>query len=445
MTELKRKGYGASGLLSLGNDGKYLRIRFPKVLWLTNLEHPSPYFYLGLLDSESNREFANTLVEKIWHDIETDNFDPSLGKYQDEVIQHKSFIYPEMKYTKPVVDLVGKVFKDRSLNAVYAQYVEYKKRFIGETTYRNRYQYSLKNAITKCPQNLNDAERIVDHLLEKHTPGIAKTILQLLGNMVEWAQRRKILGYKVPNPYQEYAAEIRVSRGNQKPIMIKELEDEGIIDLSQAKVRSLSAEEAEAVIEAFENWVSRNNHEKTPWDLIVKFLLWTGCRQGECAGLRWLDISADCSRIHFQSSYDERTGLLKGLKTEVNGSESRIFHCGEKLQQLLLEIRPEEPFNKKTYVFGRKGQPPRMSTFSVIWRGKSTERESYPGILPKLIRQGKVHQYVRAYATRHTFINLMIQQGHSFYDIADLVGNSALTIDRHYRDSSRTKITPVEV
>lgn len=445
MTQTQKRR-GRNGVASLGVDGEYLRIRFPKEFSLKTWGRPQAYFYTGIIDGPKGRPFAEKLLKEIQDDMASEILDPTFEKYRNKVVNFKSFFLKIPGYTNPLQHLVGLLFKDDSLSAVYKEYLDYKKRCVEETTFLDSYGGKYKRAIDNCPQDLNKPNKIVNHIMDNHTPGSAKLILRVIHEMVKWAKDGNIIEQNIPNPYGNAAAAIKKRGERSKPQLVQDVEDDGPIKLSTVGIRSFTEEEAKEIIKAIDQWVFRNNSNKTPWDLIIRFLFWTGCRHGECAALWWNDISDDCSTIKFRFNYSERHKIRKGLKTEGHGADFRTFNCGPALQELLLSIRPEGEFNKKTYVFqNRMGLPVRFGNLQDIWRGKPSCQENYPGILPRLMKEEKVRKYLTPYSTRHTFINLMLSKGASIYEVAAMVGNSAVVIDEHYRTKTELTTVPVEV
>lgn len=265
------------------------------------------------------------------------------------------------------------------------------------------YQARYGRAFHSCPQNLNEGLKIQSYLMENHSSGEARRLISVIANMVEWAKLNQKLPANFLNVYKQYREEIKVVSRRESAQTIQELIHAGIIGEREPEFRAFTIEEANAIIQAFEERICLNNHTQSPWDLVIKFLFWTGCRPGECAALRWSQVAADCSKITFNASWSREGRFRKGLKTEGKGASSRSFPCGSKLQNFLLSIRPEN-YTPETYVFSnRAGKPIDFATFHMLWVGRNGNKHNYVGILPTLIKEGKVEQYLPPYATRHTY------------------------------------------
>lgn len=458
-----KKRRNANGIASTDFDRGCMRVRFPAAFSMKTWGKHK-YLYLGLHHDGSsgnpkNLVFAEKLVDRINSDIANGCFDKEFDTYKEMICEFRSSHSRPSAKDLPTnfIDWVAGFFHELTLFEVYQKFKVYKQDFVAETTYLLRYQGRYRRIFdvnppensrrTPCPQDLKKPDEIKNHLLENYSPATAKTALAVLHEMVEWAKATDLLHPSIRNPYKQYSQKIPDVSQKLLPKAIQELEDEGQIDFRDLGICAFTSDEARAIMEAFEMFVARNNNNKTPWDLVVKFLFWTGCRHGKCAGLWWNDVSPDCSKIRFQFSYEGTTGIRKGLKTSGKGKKEknkvRIFYCGPQLQELLSSIRPTGEFNRQTPVFcNRSGEPILFNTFQKIWSGS---KEYQPGILPELMREGKVQYYLSPYSTRHTFINAMIEQGKTFCEVADLVGNSAVMIENHYRSRSRDPIVPVEI
>lgn len=163
-------------------------------------------------------------------------------------------------------------------------------------------------------------------------------------------------------------------------------------------------------------------------------MFYTGCRPGEVAALKWGCIKGDCSEITFSESYDRQTKILKGTKTNTD----RSFPCNEKLQRFLLSIKPENcNFNDLVFTSKRNLQI-NSYAFYKVWKGDEKNRNL--SVINKLIEQGKVSQYLKPYATRHTFITIQVNAGIDAHVIAKWVGNSPDIIWRHYYQHKQDQI-----
>lgn len=182
-----------------------------------------------------------------------------------------------------------------------------------------------------------------------------------------------------------------------------------------------------AIIEAFES----SNHRKhlAP---VIKFLFLSGCRTAEAAGLKWRDIKWDRELIAIRRAYNIRLKLFKPTKT--NTVRFLPMPKGSALWNLLKSL-PE--CQADDVVFKSKtGKVMDMNKLGETWRGKESER--LPGVIPTLIKQGKVKEYLRLYATRHTFISHQVNICKvPITTVAQWVGNSALVSNNTYLDRDK--------
>ena len=227
----------------------------------------------------------------------------------------------------------------------------------------------------------------------------------------------------VENPYKELREDVVGKSNRQKPKHIQEISEEE----SDNDYRGFSYKEAGAIVEKF----SCPEERQVVYKDFVNFLFLTGCRTGEAIGLRWQDINEDCSEINFCRSFCSISKKLKPLKNARYGKPSRKFPCGEKLKELLLNLRNSqaENFSPKSFVFSLNGNPINHKTFYLAWTGRKDGRD---GVIVDLMKQGKIKTYLKPYATRHTFITLQLKVGVTPANVAQLVGNSPEMIYKHY-------------
>lgn len=432
-------GRPSIGRITLSADKNRLRLQIPSSL---SQEKKASYRYLGLEANKENQVFAEKLADKINKDIANnlsveEAFSANLPLLDDYKKKGKE---PSTPFLPELINW----FQGQTLTSLYLEYASYRRTNLAETTYIRTYMGFYKRSIEKCPhQNLKDSLKIREYLMERHTPSKAKEILSVLSDVVEWAKFEDKLPPEFKNSYGRYAKDMRL-RGaiSTIPYQIRELIHQGIYHHTSRLVRGFTQQEAEAIIQAFERRMAIRLSNSTPWDLIVKFLFMTGCRHGECAALRWMDIAQDCSYIIFSRSYDDRLHLEKSTKTE----EPREFPSYPALQKFLLEIKPEN-VNRNDLVFqSHKKTHIIWESLNQFWNGKGTDPNSQgyiQGVLTMLISEGKVKTYHPPYGTRHTFINAQLKAGINIKDVARLVGNSPETIAKYYESASREEILPI--
>ncbi|MBD2066197.1 tyrosine-type recombinase/integrase [Leptolyngbya sp. FACHB-671] len=437
----KRVGNGST---AISCDRGVLRIQFPSQLSQKVWGIKQKYLYLGLSNNEQNMLIAEIIAKDIQLDIYEESFDVTLERYLNTLEKYRP--KPTCQQQGALEKAISKVFNRHTLSGIFEQYLEYKSGLLEETTIELSYRQSYLRAFSKCPQNLHDGLEIRAFLIENYSSKKAKELLSVISCMVEWAKLNQLLPSSFLNAYKQYSEDIDPVPQRVTPKSIQKLIDSGIAEETDDDYRAFSLEEANAIIEAFEERMCLIQRDGTPWDVVVKFLFWTGARHGECAGLTWRDVSSDGSKITFRSSYNHRLRVLKGLKTQKKGARSRAFPCGTKLQNLLLNIRPKN-YSPEDYVFqNSKGAPINFDMFSLHWAGNEKRLKRLgTGVLPTLIEQGKVSQYLTPYATRHTYINAQLDAGVKAANIAKVVGNSVATIHSHYESTRRDSVELIEI
>jgi integrase len=402
-----KKTRAKKGIVTVGTDHGYLRIQFPRSVSKTLFGSKNQkYLSLGLLDTQENRETAERIAEVIQEDIRIDNLDLTCQRYLKEV---------QLEKIQQSTETSNSTFP--KLLSLFNEYCDYLKPLYARTTYLKELRSRFLHIVEQCPQDLTKPLEIRNAVLVLCCNSIAKRTLSHLNKMIEWAKDNGKLPPNFPNPYGRYNKDIKKKKPNDElPIQVLELEDYDY----DSDYRAFTREEAEAIIAAFESITPKY------WANVVKFLFWTGCRHGEAAALAWGDVAADCSYIIFRNSFDIETRTLKPVKTE----EARKFPCGSKLRNLLLSIRPEKRKPSDWVFHNRDGNPINFSLLRTVWSGSKSKNVS--SLIARLIKEGKVRQYLKPYAARHTFITLQLQSNVPIQNVAKLTGNSPGVIIEHY-------------
>ncbi len=297
--------------------------------------------------------------------------------------------------------------------------------------YCGRYRNFMTSAVAATGST--DAIAIRNWLVDNRGRDRVKGLLVQLSYAHNWGIKQ---GFVNVDPYNDLAGEMRQSKAFTKS---KKRDESGntvnTVD-SDNDVKAFTLQEAQAIIDAYET-----SKAVSHWTSLVKFLFWTGCRSGEAVALRWKHIKQDCTVITFEDSYDRLTKSTGDTKTYVD----RIFRIsdGSKLHTLLKQLESErlEPDNPNELVLKSKtGKQIDWNVFSDTWRGRP--KHSSRAIIPDLVEQGKVKQYLKPYATRHTFITHQVNLGYPAHVIAGWVGNSADVIWSHYFDNSHKDVVP---
>lgn len=392
--------------VTISTDKGYLRLQFPSSL--SRIFYGKRQFYkaLGRTDSKQNRQWAEASAAKIQADLDhPDNlFDPSLKKYLGAIAELA----------------INSHLQPPTLESVWLEFVEYKFGIgqIAETTYRTRYKRTFSNWLKPYyKEHLSErlAEKIVIDLLNKPVNAVnLKKLVSALEDACDRAIRQEKLA---KNYFAQLAQTIKIPK---KSLQLLEEED----------YKAFTKEERDLIVQSF--YLSDKKSERHIGDLVA-FLFLTGCRLGEAFALKFDDLKPDW--IVFDESYSSETKITKSTKTET----IRIFRTKgyKKLQRLMGHLiknkRPEQE-----YVFvTQSGKQYDRSKLSALWLGKDkSKNDTYyycPGVIRRLVREGKLGQYLKPSATRHTFITIQANSGGTDLKLlADSVGNSVDTIYNHY-------------
>lgn len=392
-------GKASKGSVVVAVDKGYLRLQLPRALY----SGKQKYITLGLSDTPQNRKAAEAKAKMIQADIVFERFDFTLEKYTGKK-RHLQVLEPPQAKTK------------LKLGELWERWCEYKRPMLAETTYRTIYCKTYAHALrefTDLEIASANALELRDWLLQNRSKRNTGRILDQLLQAYEWAIKNQLA--EGQNHFYGLADEVKKMK-NQK-VKSETAEDDYI---------AFTKEERDAIINEFETH-KRISH----WANFVKFLFWTGCRPGEAIALRWKHIKADCSAIYFCESHDSQLHVTKPTKT----GESRWFKCGERLQQLLLSMKPELVDSDELVFKSKTGKQVSWTRFAKVWNDCASA--SQVGTIKRLVEQGKVKQYLKPYATRHTFITLQLHAGTPVEVVAKAVGNSPEVIYKHYLDIDR--------
>ncbi len=317
-----------------------------------------------------------------------------------------------------------------SILEIWDMYCEYRKQGLRESTYKNMYQGQFKSFLESAIEETksDDAIKIRNWLIKNRNQKHSKELLSNLSKAYQVGIKNKLLFH---NPFEGMAEEITNQGAKGKTAQDFEIEtDCDILD----KSKSYTWEEVEIILKYI-----KNHSRMSYWYDFVKFKFLTGCRTGEAIALMWCDIDWDKERVLIRRTYDRKTKKFYPLKNDKNykGSEVRRFplpNNGE-LWNLLKSI-PQGESNEVIFK-SRHRKIIDTTVFFSSWKGrKQDSRTSVKiGIIPALIQQGKLTQYLPPYNTRHTFIT------HAIFDlgidekiVSKWCGHKVEVSNKHYQD-----------
>ncbi|QSJ16670.1 site-specific integrase [Nostoc sp. UHCC 0702] len=312
-----------------------------------------------------------------------------------------------------------------SLMEVWDMYCEYRKRELRESVYvkdyQGRYKSFLQSAIKATKSE--DALKIRNWLVENRNHQDVKKLLSNLSEAYQMGMRNRLLTH---NPYDGMAEGMQ--KVGAKGKTQKELEaDNDVLDKSKAYTWN----EAQIILD-----YTRENYPH--WYNFLKFKFHTGCRSGEVSALMWCDVDWNKQLVYIRRTYDRVTKKFYPLKNDrtYKGGEKRDFPMPKdgELWNVLKSIPQGEDndivFKSKT------GRVISHDAFGYTWRGLSYQGiTKNKGIIPELIKQGKLTKYLSPYNTRHTFIT------HAIFDlgidekyVAKWCGHAIDVSNKHYQD-----------
>jgi len=151
----------------------------------------------------------------------------------------------------------------------------------------------------------------------------------------------------------------------------------------------------------------------------VEFLLATGCRIGEAAGLRWGHLNEDCSAVWIGESWGR--GKRKSTKT----NKSRMFALTSRVQGFLSNRKPVSASSEMFVFQSPKGHPIDDHNFrNRAWK-------------PILERVGVAYRMPRN--SRHTFVSHAIDQGLTLAEVSEITGHSPRTLMLNYLGSVQSR------
>jgi integrase len=240
---------------------------------------------LGVKDDNAGHAYAQIIAGQIKRDIECENFDRTLERYQNSQKRRPK----------------SKVTKHTRLTAVelFERYVVH---YQSENTLSHGSVSRLHSIASKLKQFLADkpSDKVTDAIArdvvmkwsESASMPIIKAYLYYLKGCWDWAEGKYQL--VTPNPWSDSLDRAR-SRTN---------------GVQSKQVKPFSIAELQAIIAAF-----KADPHYSHYTEFVIFLSHSACRIGEAAGLRWRHLGADFSTAWIGESISRGHQNPKGTKT----------------------------------------------------------------------------------------------------------------------------------
>ena len=183
------------------------------------------------------------------------------------------------------------------------------------------------------------------------------------------------------------------------------------------KKMSLDEEEIKRLLELLDT---------KPWGedfkRIIKVLLYTGMRSGECLGLAWDDINFDDMTITINHNLTDIGGkhTLGPPKTE---SSRRVIGMSEPLAEIFKEQK--EYIDKLSSALGKKFAHPEMVFTSSL--GNYRDRQSVYHSLKRFTR-GTEFEYLTLHMLRHCNATLLLNSGVDLKIVSEHLGHRDINV-----------------
>ena len=147
-------------------------------------------------------------------------------------------------------------------------------------------------------------------------------------------------------------------------------------EFKEKDVDAYTTEEVQRIFAALE-------HEPLKWHVLMRLLIDTGIRRGECCGLQWKDIDTKAGTITIQGNlcYTPQKGIY--LDTPKSG-KVRTIDVDPEIIELLQQLRLEQAGHAiSTYVFTQQDSPEPMHPQSPArYMQKFSKKYDVPGLHP---------------------------------------------------------------
>ena len=174
------------------------------------------------------------------------------------------------------------------------------------------------------------------------------------------------------------------------------------------------------------------------FNTIIKVLLYTGMRSGECLGLQWEDIDFDNNMIHIQHNLAD-VGGKHWLDTPKTAGSVRYIGMSSLLKDILLEHKAEQ--DKKKAAVGRAYLYPTMVFTTEL--GNYVDRSFLNTQFKKFVAHTDF-SYISLHSLRHCNATLLINSGVDLKIVSELLGHSDVSTTANiYADvlaSSKAKV-----
>lgn len=336
------------GIVHVQVDKGWLRL-----YWL--FEGKKKYLYTSLPDSEVNRLFVEQKAKSIELDIISGNYDISLEKYR-------------------LVPLAKKKAEE-PISSILRRFEKWKKPHLTTDRTLNNYRHAIKKLSEfyqkdVCLDDLKEPQLYINWLSKHLSYSTVRLHLSCLKSLYKYAEVD-------PNPWDKVTLKTQ----------------------SKPKPRPFSKAEVVKLLE-----IAKTDK----FYPLIRFLLTTGCRIGEVAGLKWESVDFGSSIITIKESY------VRGENRLPKCNKIREIPINESLSDLLISIRPEK-VKKSDRVFNFK-----YECFYLHWQ-HILEAAGIP--------------YRKPHYLRSTFICHALEAGLTPLQVSQISGHDVQTMFNYYVNS----------
>lgn len=175
-------------------------------------------------------------------------------------------------------------------------------------------------------------------------------------------------------------------------------------ELKDKDLEAYTTDDVQRIFKALEQ-------EPLKWQALMRLLIDTGIRRGECCGLRWQDVNFKASTITISGNlcYTPQRGIY--LDTPKSG-KIRTIDVDPEIIHLLSKLRREQAAQAiSKYVFTQQNSPEPMHPQSPArYMQKFSQRYGVPGLHPHKLR--------------HTFASIAITNGADVASVSEKLGHS---------------------
>lgn len=320
----------------------------------------------GFPDTKECKHAAEMQAKRIQYDILYGDFDISLQKYKVQKVQQQ----------------LESLRRPLTISKVVEDFIQHKELHLNERSlvkYHSLLKH-LNNSGLGGKFNLSEADvhKLKQYLLSQICEQSSKDMLFLLKAAMVKA------GLEVA-PIEEAINHFKVT--------------------PKQRVKVFTQHELQSILDTFESMFPH-------YLPFVKFMASTGARTAECVGLRWQDVSDDCSYVWIGSSL--RRGERKSTKT----NKARTVVLSPSLKQMLLQLKLADAKPNALVFTTKEGSAIHYAAFATrYWK-------------PVLEQAGI--EYRQPYTLRHTFVTRCLEKGMSASQVSAITGHSIQVMLNHY-------------